>query len=320
MKKIVLITLLIIVSSIIVYLFVNSVLFENAKNSKLESYSTQIIKLEPQIFEKSNRGIGECAVPWWMAINCLVTIDEHHNIYILDIYKNRIVHLQYDGKLLKRIYLKNINYKNLSCECRGCPLIQVAPQGNLFYLISGDGQHISLYNSEGIPIKKILSTGFFDRQCDGTIKTSNEIWDMNLNVVTKIPLNSNNGYYDIKSSSLYSLDEKDKLVLIKKNLDGRKMWTKKIMGYEKIIGFLGIDREDNIYIRMDNPFGIVKITEDGTVIAKITFPPDLKLLKFATFQVLCDGTIYGFPSHVDITSGKAEKAKGLYVIYKFVKR
>lgn len=319
MKKIVWIALLIIVSSIIIYLSTSSVLLEKSKNSKLENYSTQIINLDPKIFGEGNRGLGKCAVPWWMAINCLITLDEHHNIYVLDIYTNRIVLLQYDSKLLKEVFLKNITYKNLSCECRGCPLVQVAPQGNLFYLISGDGHYISLYNSKGIQIKKILSPVFFDRQCDGTIKTSNEIWDMNLNMIKKIPLNSNNGYYDLKSN-LYSLDEQDKLVLIKKNLDGRKVWSKKIMGHEKIIGILGIDREDNIYIRMDNPFGIVKMTKDGTVVARITFPPDLKLLKFATYQVLCDGTIYGFPSHVDIASGKAQKAKGEYAIYKFVKR
>ena len=71
---------------------------------------------------------------------------------------------------------------------------------------------------------------------------------------------------------------------------------------------------------MVNPDGIVKINKDGIIAAKITFPLNLKFLKFASFQVLCDGTIYGFPVHVDISSGKAQKAKGEYVIYKFVKR
>ena len=301
--------------------------------SSIHNYTAKRIKLGEYQYQNGKPVLGTFSVPWWELEAFHIAIDDKHNIYVLDIYGKKVLHLSPDGALMQEIILKDINfpYTNRNMDDGYMDYgIQVSSDGSLLYVSDGFNEYSwTIFADKGTPIKRnILIYAPFNRACNDNsgFTTDSAVVDKNLNLVKEVTKHVYGDEMFDSTFSFYSLDQSPKVAIpfiSKISADRHMIWKKEIRSHKKALRLIGVDVENNIFILTDGPAEILKMNKDGEPIANISFPNDpiFEGGKFAkgVFRVLCDGTIYYLPPYLPVLSDQSQKDKRQYAVYKFVK-
>ena len=301
--------------------------------SSIHNYTAKRIKLAEYQYQNGKPVLGTFSVSWWELEAFHIAIDDKHNIYVLDIYGKKVLHLSPDGALMQEIILKDINfpYTNRNMDDGYMDYgIQVSSDGSLLYVSDGFNEYSwTIFADKGTPIKRnILIYAPFNRACNDNsgFTTDSAVVDKNLDLVKEVTKHVYGGEMFDSTFSFYSLDQSPKVAIpsiSKISADRRMIWKKEIRSHKKALRLIGVDVENNIFILTDGPAEILKMNKDGEPIANISFPNDpiFEGGKFAKgiFRVLCDGTIYYLPPYLPVLSDQSQKDKRQYAVFKFVK-
>jgi hypothetical protein len=286
------------------------------------NYLIKKIKLADFLLTDEQSPSGAYSVHWWEINPNLIASDEDGRIYVLDVYKKRILKFSPKGDFISEVTLKDINFPYAGTGESFFYMMQVSSDGKFFYVVEGSNElNWTVFNSAGMPLKKNIVLMKFVRRCNDKFIVYKDVLDLNLNRVKRIKVpDIYRGELFDSIDNFYSLNETlitKKPVLVKTGPDGSKIWKKEIKDYSRAIKMLGVDGTDSIFVLMDGPLEIVKFSKEGEQISKMQVPNDLLFLNKETagnhFQVLCNGTLVCFPS-VNIVKNRS---KGEYFIYKF---
>jgi|GEM_PF-5149674 len=300
-------------------------------HAEMENYRFKKIKLGEYKIKNGFTASGTYSVSWLELQTSHVTFDDELRVYVLDKKAQRVLQFDADGKLINTIVLKDIDFSDKSEELGDDGYIsyqiQVSSDGSYFYITEGGKENNwAIYNSNGLPIKKNVNQQWLRRSCDNNFKADGGLieLDQNLNVVDKIKLSKPLKKNEIVSTEkyLYSFATKansSTFIVTKAYFDRKEMWKKTVEG--KALRILGTDGHDNLYILVDNPLGIIKISSQGEKISTISLPKDsfFRDWRYVSFNVLCNGTIYCIPTYFALWKGQQDKERGEYYIYRFIK-
>lgn len=298
-------------------------------HAEADRYVPTKIKVGDYKLQNGKPVSGKYSVRWWDLEPFHIAVDDNHKFYVLDIYRKKVLLFMPDGKLVKEITLRGISfpYTNRTVDDGYMYyMIQVSSDGHLMYVTSGSNEYSwTIFDYKGTPIKKNLSIlTLFNRVCNDRFVTDAEVLDRYLNIVREVTKHVYDGELFDSTYNFYSLGQSlimAKPVLLKMDANRRSIWKKEIIGHNKAIRLLGVDGEDNVYILMDAPRGLIKMNKNGDTVTSISLPNDPLLSgdKFVKglFRVMCDGTIYYFPPYLPLLFGPMQKNGGEYAIYKF---
>lgn len=294
--------------------------------SETESYASQKIVLGHFKLQTGKPVLGNYAIRWWEMNFDLITTDDNHRLYALDMHNKKVDQFTPDGKFIKEIALKEIDFPHPKEPYN---MLRVSSTGKYLYIVGGENEYKwTIFNDDGAAIKKDIFQIDFNRKCQDEFITSynTDILDVSLNVVRRIRDNSRQGEFVDSKDNIYSLRQNffGKISLKKTSLDGKIIWEKRIKNYGEAIKIIGVDGGGSAYLLMDRPFEIIKLDEKGNQVSKIALPFDRPIMDDRIrmgdqFQILCDGTIYYIPP---LRMFSKEKYKaflsiGEYAIYKF---
>jgi hypothetical protein len=299
-------------------------------------YQTKKVRLGIFKVQSGKPYSGTNDIRWWDIESNHIAIDDSHRIYVLDIYKSRVLIFSPDGALLKVVILKDIAfpYTNRNIEDGYLEyMIQVSADGAFLYITGGSKEYDwTIFDKNGNPVKKNIERDvLFSRRCAGNkfvgFYTEFDLLDTELNIIKHLKSHIVQGELYDTLGNTYMMNRTLLLrrpVLTKKDSIGRKVWDSEIEGYKVAMKILGIDGNNNVYVLMGEPYGIAKIDNSGQVVTHILFPSDLiihndRLLLSGRFIVQCDGSIYYVPpiSLYDEQYRTMFLNKGEYAIYRF---
>ncbi len=274
--------------------------------------------------------IGKDGVGWWKVESFHVAMDELKRVYVLDIYRSKILQFSPDGILVRELNLKDtaFPYTNLDIDDGYMDYsIKVNRDGSYFYVMTDEFKW-TVFNGSGESVKQkeiIPTTISMNRLCDDRLITNYEIMDAQFNSLSKLTytLRVQNDY-PISDDVLLSYSNSTRRPSVIKMNSARKLfWEKKVDRECIIMAILGVDGSGNIYLLVDKPAGIVKIDNNGRFIARLTLPKEASDFIIngtvrGTYQVLCDGSIYYIPPmlYKHDTGYQSFISKGMKSIYK----
>ena len=326
MKKLYFSVIVIIVLCLTFGIFYFTFISSRPNPNTTEQYEFKKLILGNYTNETNKSASSSYSIRWWDLEPFHLAADDNQQIYLLDIYNDKVHHFNAEGKHIKEISLKCASFPNRErnsdkddsyTEYR----IQVSSSGTYFYIGAYD-DYLAIYDGNGLQQRKGLTVDILKRICNDKFISWGQIVDNKMNVVKDFKQYSENEIID-SQYNYYSLDlDMGTQFIVKKNSDKKIIWKKEISGNNNALSLIGADGGDNIYILMSDYLGIRKINSDGIVITNVLLPNDEvfsneNLIK-GVFQLLCDGTIYYFPNYHEISGTQSQKAKGEYVIYKFV--
>lgn len=298
----------------------------------LERYVSKEIIIGKYDYKDGQPLVGKDGVSWWKLESFQVAMDDLKRIYVLDVYRSKILQYSPDGVLVRELTLKDtkVPYSNPDIDDGGIGSgIKVNRDGSYFYVIT-DEFTWTVFNSSGEPLKQkeiIPTTISLNRLCDDRLITNYEVMDVQFNVLSKL---KNMAWvqndYPISDDIMFNYRHTyftRRPYLMKMNSARKLYWEKKVDGERIIMAILGIDGNGNIYLLVDQPVGIVKLDNNGRFVARLTLPKEASdFIKNGTvrgtYQVLCDGTIYYIPPmlYKHDTGYQSFISKGMKSIYK----
>jgi len=273
----------------------------------LERYNSKEIIIGKYDYKGDQPVVGKDGVSWWKLDSSQIVLDEQKRIYVLDVYRSKILQYSPDGTLVQELSLKNtaVPYSNPDIDDSGPDSsLKVNRDGSYFYVITDEFKW-TVFNNSGEPIRQkeiIPTTISMNRLCDDKVITNYEIMDAQFNVLSKLTykLRVQNDY-PVSADALFNFSNSTRRPSLSKMNSSRKLyWEKKVDRDCIIMSILGLDSSGNIYLLTDQPVGIVKLDNNGSFVARLELPKEASdYVKHGTvrgsYQVLCDGSIYYIP-------------------------
>lgn len=278
---------------------------------------------------------GSNNVPWTYVKTSHVAIDDHRIIYVLDRQGKRVLLFSEKGALLREISLFGVDFADKSEELGDEGYIEyqmeVSSDGKYIYVTEGGKENNwAVIDNSGKPIKKNISLKRLHRRCDDRLMADADAIEVDekLNVIKKLNIKEkkqqvrivdlqDNVYY----LNLANNSSDNATVLTKFNVNGKQIFRKEIPNASKPFGFVGVDGNNNVYIMVDEPRKMVKVSSEGMVQAEIAFPNDSFFKGCGKCKALCDGTIYCIPDYSSLwQANKGKTIFGEYSIYFFEKK
>lgn len=300
----------------------------------LERYASKEIIIGKYDYKEGQPIVGKDGVNWWKLQSFQVAMDDLKRIYVLDVYRKKILQYSPEGALVRELDLKNavIPYSDpdIYVEDSGPDSsIKVNRDGSYFYIIT-DEFIWTVFNNSGEPMKQkeiIPSTISLIRLCDDRLVTNYEVMDGQFNLLSKLKTTAwVQNDYPISDDIIYNYRHTyftRRPYLMKMDSTRKVLWEKKVEGERIVREILGIDGNGNIYLLVGQPAGIVKLDNNGRFVARLDLPKEASDfmkngIARGTYQVLCDGTIYYIPPmlYKHDTGYQGFISKGVKSIYK----
>jgi len=301
-------------------------------NYALETYVPKKVVLGT--YSKRTNKFGTYNVPWIDVRATHVAVDDHRNIYVLDRQAKRVLLLSQQGKLIKEINLSAVDFSDKSDELGDEGYIEyqleVSSDGKFIYVTEGGKENNwAVLHNTGAIIKRNIPLNWLRRECEDRFEADSgaiEV-DNKLNLIKKLDFigekekrrvidSENNVYY-------LNLDDRssNRVILTKLDVNRKQVFRKVVLNNSAPLVFIGIDGNNNIYMVVDSPRNILKVSSDGIIQAKIAIPTDPFFKGWNKCKVLCDGIIFCTPDYSALWhANRGKLITGEYLIYFFEKK
>jgi len=144
--------------------------------AETEGYASKRIILGEFKSKKGFTASGSYSVPWLELEASHIAIDDNRKIYVLDKNKKRVLQFSPDGKLIKEIWLKDVDFSDKSEELGDEGYIpyqlKVSSNGSYLYITEGGKENNwAILDSNGAPIAKNRSLDRLERRCNDKFRS-----------------------------------------------------------------------------------------------------------------------------------------------------